>query len=88
MRRRLHHRAEYETWIMMSVALSLCTLLVIALILLPLFGPQIAALTAATAVLAIVIVCYLVCVTRVTNRGDVHDRLPEDPGGTDSSPRY
>jgi len=66
MRRRLRLRAEHETWMMMSVALSLCTLLVIAVLVLPVFGPRVAAVTAASAVLGILIVCYLVCVTRVT----------------------
>ena len=76
MLRRLRHRAEHETWMMMSVALSLCTLLLIAVLVLPVFGPRVAALTAASVVLGIVAICYVVCVTRVPKRGAVKTRWP------------
>lgn len=69
MLRRLRYRAEHETWMMMSAALSLCTVLLIAVLVLPLFGPRVAALTAAVTVLGIVGLCYLACVTRVAAHG-------------------
>ena len=76
MLRRLQHRTEHETWMMMSVALSLCTLLLVAVLVLPVFGPRVAALTAASVVLGIVAICYVVCVTRVPKRGGVKTRWP------------
>lgn len=49
-----------------STAVSLCALMLIAALVLPLFGTRVAAVTAAITVLGIIVVCYLVCVTRVT----------------------
>lgn len=89
--RRVHHRAEHETWMTMSVALSLCALLLIAALVLPRLGPRVAAVTAMITVLGIVIICYLVCITRVTGHGIRHakpinvpsrqDELSEEPPG-------
>ena len=75
-RRQLQRRVEHGASMMMSAALSLCTLLFIAVLVLPVFGPRVAALTAAAVVLGIVATCYVVCVTRVTKRGDATNRWP------------
>jgi hypothetical protein len=76
MLRQLRHQAEHETWIMMSAALSVCMLLLVAVLVVPVFGPRVAALTAALAVLSIFLLCYLVCVTRGTTRRKVTNRWP------------
>lgn len=61
---RLGVRAEHESWMFMSGLLALCTLLVVAVIVLPLFGPRVAATTAVSLVLGIMVVCYFICVPR------------------------
>lgn len=62
---RLGFRAEHETWMLMSALLALCALVVVAVLVLPLFGPRVAAMTAVSVVLGIVVVCHLICVPRV-----------------------
>lgn len=74
--RRLRRQAEHETWMTMSAALSLCTLLLVAVLVLPVFGPRVAAVTAASVVLGIFTLCYFVCATRVAMRGAVKRRWP------------
>ena len=64
--RNLRLRIEHDSWMMMSVLLSLCAVVLVAVLVLPLFGLRVAALTMAATVLGVVIICYLVCVTRVT----------------------
>ena len=64
----LRRQAEHNTWMMMSLMLALCAVLVVAVLVLPLFGLRVAAVTAVATVLGIVVVCYLVCVTRATGR--------------------
>jgi hypothetical protein len=76
MLRRLRHQAEHETWMMISVALSLCMLLLVAVLVVPVFGSRGAALTGALAALGIFLLCYLACVTRVTTRRKVTNRWP------------
>jgi hypothetical protein len=53
---------------MMSGLIALCALVVVAVLVLPLFGPRIAAVTAVSLVVGIVIVCYLVCAPRALAR--------------------
>ncbi len=62
---RLGLRPEHETWMMMSGLLALCVLLAVAILVLPLFGPRVAAATAVGVVLLIFIICYLICIPRV-----------------------
>jgi len=59
---RLLLRAGHETWMLMSGLIALCALIVVAVIVLPVFGPRVAAVTAGVLVSAIVLVCYLICV--------------------------
>jgi membrane protein YdbS with pleckstrin-like domain len=61
-------RPEHESWMMMSALLALCALLAAAVVVLPLFGPSIATVTAVGVVLGIVVVCYLTCVPRAVKR--------------------
>lgn len=58
-------RPEHESWMMMSGLLALCALLAVGLFVLPAFGPPVAGITAGVVVLAIVLVCYLICVASV-----------------------
>lgn len=60
---RLGLRSEHETWMMMSGLLALCTVLVVGALVLPIFGPRVAAISAVTLVLGIVVICYMVCVS-------------------------
>jgi hypothetical protein len=53
---------------MMSLMLALCAVLVVAVLVLPRFGLRVAAVTAVATILGIVMLCYLVCVTRATGR--------------------
>ena len=62
---RLGLRPEHEAWMMMSGLVALCALLAVGLLVLPLFGPRVAALTAVGVVLLIFIICYLICIPRV-----------------------
>ena len=64
----LRRQAEHNTWMMMSLMLALCAVLLVAVLVLPLFGLRVAVVTAVATVLGIVVVCYLVCVTRATGR--------------------
>ncbi len=61
---RIRLGAEHENWMMMSGLLALCALPVIGILVLPLFGARAAALTGLAVVLAIVGICYLICVPR------------------------
>ncbi|MDR7451325.1 MAG: hypothetical protein QN141_05280 [Armatimonadota bacterium] len=61
---RLRLRAEDETWMMMSGLIALCALTAVGVLILPIFGPRVAAVTAVVLVSAIVLVCYLICVPR------------------------
>lgn len=65
---RLRWRNEHESWMMMSGFLALCALVVVAVLIPPIFGAQVAGLTAVVAVTGIVLVCYLVCVPRALAR--------------------
>lgn len=67
---------EHESWMMMSGLIALCVLLAVALIVLPLFGPRVAAITALAAVLGIFTICYIICVPRAFLR-----RTPAGPAG-------
>ncbi len=53
---------EHEMWMMLSAVLALCVLVVVAALVLPLFGPRVAAISAVGAVGAILVICYLICV--------------------------
>ncbi|MDR7539809.1 MAG: hypothetical protein QN152_09830, partial [Armatimonadota bacterium] len=62
---RLSLGPEHESWMMMSGLIALCVLLAVALVVLPLFGARVAVVTAVTAVLGILVMCYIICVSRV-----------------------
>ena len=66
--RNLRLRAEHDTWMMMSLMLALCAVLVVAVFVLPRFGLRVATVTAVATILGIVMICCLVCVTRATGR--------------------
>ena len=66
--RNLRLRAEHDTWMMMSLMLALCAVLVVAVLVLPRFGLRVAAVTAVATILGIVMICYLACVRRATAR--------------------
>ena len=66
--RNLRLRAEHDTWMMMSLMLALCAVLVVAVLVLPRFGLRVATVTAVATILGIVMICCLVCVTRATGR--------------------
>ncbi len=55
---------DHENWMMMSGLIALCVLLAVAVVVMPLFGPRVAAVTAVALVTAISVVCYLLCVPR------------------------
>jgi len=67
---------EHESWMMMSGLIALCVLLAVALVVLPLFGARVAVITAVTAVLGILVICYIICVPRAFLR-----RTPATPAG-------
>src|SRR4030067_3019779 len=54
---------QHGSWMMMSPLLALCSLLLVGLAVLPLFGPTVAALAAAAMLLGIFTACYLICMT-------------------------
>ncbi len=60
-------RPEHESWMMMSGFLALCALLAVGLFVRPAFGPQVAGITAVLLVLAIVLVCQMICVVSVVD---------------------
>jgi hypothetical protein len=60
---------EHESWMMMSGLVALCVLLAVALVVPPLFGARVAVITAVTAVLGILVICYIICVPRAFLRG-------------------
>jgi hypothetical protein len=62
----LRRRAEHDTWMMTSLMLALCAVLVVAVLVLPQFGLRVAAVTAMATILGIVMICYLACITRAT----------------------
>jgi|GEM_PF-6657086 len=64
----LRLRAEHETWMMMSGLIALCALVVVGVLVLPVFGPRVAAVTAVVVVTTIVLICYLICVPRAAMR--------------------
>lgn len=61
---RLRLRAEHETWMMMSGLIALCALIVVGGLVLPIFGPRVAAITAVAVVSIIVVICYFICIPR------------------------
>lgn len=67
---RLRLRAEHETWMMMSGLIALCALIVVGVLVLPIFGPRVAAVTAVVLVSAIVLACYLICIPRALARAE------------------
>ncbi len=69
---RLRLRAEHETWMMMSALIALCALIVVAVLILPIFGPRVATITAVALVSFIVLACYLICVPRALARPAPH----------------
>ena len=61
--RRLRLTEQHGNWMMMSTLLALCSLLLVGLAVLPLFGPTVAALAAVAMLLGIFTACYLICMT-------------------------
>ena len=68
MLRNLRLRAEHNVWMATSLMLALCAVVLVTVLVLPLLGPRVAAVTAVATALGIVIVCYIVSVTRVVER--------------------
>lgn len=68
MARRLGLRAEHENWMLLSGIVALCALLAVGVLVLPLFGPRIAAVTALAAVLGIFAACYVICIPGALRR--------------------
>ena len=64
---------------MMSGIVALCALVAVALLILPVFGPRAAAVTAIIVVGAIVLFCYLICVPRAFARNTLYGHR----GGTE-----
>ncbi len=64
---------------MMSGIVALCALVVVGVLIIPLFGPRVAAMTAVIVVGAIVLFCYVICVPRAFARIALHSNR----GGTD-----
>jgi uncharacterized membrane protein YkgB len=69
---RLHLSPEHESWMLMSGIIGLCTLVVVAAVIMPLFGPRVAAVTAVVVVAGIVLGCFLICVPRAFARNTLH----------------
>lgn len=59
---------EHGSWMMMSGLIALCVLVALGLVVLPLFGAHVAAITALAAVLGIFTICYIICVPRALLR--------------------
>ncbi len=55
---------DHENWMMMSGLIALCALVAVAVVVLPLFGPRVASVTAVALITGIVVSCYLLCVPR------------------------
>ena len=66
--KRLRLRAEHETWMMMSGLVALCSLFIVGVLVLPVFGARVGAVAAVTVVAVIVFVCYFICVPRTIAR--------------------
>lgn len=60
---RLGLRQEHDSWMMMGGLIALCALVVVGVLVLPFFGPQIAAATAVVLVATIILICYGICVS-------------------------
>ena len=58
----------------MSGIIALCALVVVAVLVLPVFGPRVAAMTAVIGAVAIVLVCDLICIPRALARTAVTQR--------------
>jgi hypothetical protein len=58
---------------LMSGILALCGLVVVAAIVLPVFGPRVAAGAGVAVVTAIAVLCYLVCIPRALARPSGRD---------------
>ena len=65
--------AAHETWMFMSGIIALCGLVVVAAVILPVFGPRVAAVAGVAVVTAIVLLCYLVCIPRAFARTILRD---------------
>jgi len=76
---RLRLSAEHETWMLMSGIIALCALVVVAAVILPVFGPRVAATSAVVVAGAIVLACFLICIPRAFPRNTLHGRR----GGTE-----
>lgn len=69
---RLRLGAEHETWMIMSGIIALCALIVVAMWIMPIFGPRVTAITAVIVVAGIVLACFLICVPRAFARDALH----------------
>ena len=63
----------------MSGLIALCGLVVVALLVLPVFGPRVAAMTAVIVVVAIAFACYLICIPRAFARTPALRRAQGEP---------
>jgi len=76
---RPHLSPEHESWMMMSGIIALCALVVVAAVILPVFGPRVAAIAAVIVVAGIVLGCFLICVPRAFARNTLYGHR----GGTE-----
>ena len=65
---RLQLRAEYGSWAMVSLAVTMCVVLALALLVLPLAGLKLFALAAVVLIIGIWLICYLIFVPGATRR--------------------
>ncbi|HEY6103932.1 MAG TPA: hypothetical protein VI007_11990 [bacterium] len=56
----------------MSGIIALCALVAVAAVVLPLFGPRVAAFSAVVVVAGIVFACFLICVPSASTRSTRH----------------
>ena len=78
---RLGLGAEHENWMLLSGIVALCGLLAVGVLVLPFFGPRVAAVTAVAVVLGIFAACYVICIPGAFRRG-----WGADPAGRGSHP--
>ena len=72
---------EHENWMLLSGLIALCALLAVGVLVLPLFGPRVAAVTAVAMVLGIFAACYVICIPGAFRRW-----WGADPAGQGSHP--
>lgn len=70
--RRWLHRSGLSETMALTLILWLCSLVLIGLIVLPLFGPGIAGMVAVVLLAAFLVMCWGICVYRLPGNGGQH----------------